>query len=198
VGRASRRIGPKVVPARAWAAGLVISLLVACTADAPTFEPESSPEPSAPVIPLVVGLKKSEARAAIREAGFRPASLSEVSRERPGSVIAQFPSEGQEIPPGSTVHFIVSKGWPMVPYFSPGWRVGTTGETPAEESRVSFRGTPLSVRRQRVDVFPGDRHRLHPGSQQAARSGNRRHARGGQGVHLQPRILAVPVPAPGL
>ena len=66
--------------------------------------------PKLATVPVLVGSQRSLAAQQIRGRGFTP-SVEEVEDKAPeGQVIRQAPSAGSQLPPGSTVSIVVSKG----------------------------------------------------------------------------------------
>jgi serine/threonine-protein kinase len=61
-------------------------------------------------VPVLVGTQRSLAVEQIRSRGFAPSVEEEASRSPAGQVIRQSPSAGSQLPPGSTVSIVVSKG----------------------------------------------------------------------------------------
>lgn len=61
-------------------------------------------------VPVLVGAQRSLAVQQIRGRGFSPSVEEEESAKPPGEVIRQSPSAGSQLPPGSTVSIVVSKG----------------------------------------------------------------------------------------
>ncbi len=69
----------------------------------------SGPPPVA--LPGVTGRSEADARAALESAGFEVAVTADFSEDVPrGSVAGQDPAAGNEVPPGSQVHLVVSQG----------------------------------------------------------------------------------------
>ncbi len=71
----------------------------------------AQPNATAASVPGVTGLTRSDAEAAIEDAGFRVVAV-----ENPSSVVAvdvvvsQYPAAGQQLPPGTNVSLVVSSG----------------------------------------------------------------------------------------
>jgi len=61
-------------------------------------------------VPVLVGTQRSVAVQQIRGRGFSPEVEEEESAKPAGEVIRQAPSAGSELPPGSSVSIVVSKG----------------------------------------------------------------------------------------
>jgi eukaryotic-like serine/threonine-protein kinase len=61
-------------------------------------------------VPVLVGTQRSLAVQQIRGRGFAPSVEEEASHSPAGQVIRQSPSAGSQLPPGSTVSIVVSKG----------------------------------------------------------------------------------------
>jgi serine/threonine-protein kinase len=61
-------------------------------------------------VPVLVGTQRSVAVQQIRGRGFVPSVEERKSSEPAGQVISQAPSAGSQLPPGSTVSIVVSKG----------------------------------------------------------------------------------------
>jgi beta-lactam-binding protein with PASTA domain/predicted Ser/Thr protein kinase len=61
-------------------------------------------------VPVLVGTQRSVAVQQIRGRGFVPSVEERQSSEPAGQVISQAPSAGSQLPPGSTVAIVVSKG----------------------------------------------------------------------------------------
>ena len=61
-------------------------------------------------VPVLVGTQRSVAVQQIRGRGFVPSVEERESSEPAGQVISQAPSAGSQLPPGSTVSIVVSKG----------------------------------------------------------------------------------------
>jgi beta-lactam-binding protein with PASTA domain len=87
-------------------------LALGCTGDT---APPPPPPPSPSIVPLVIGDKVAGARTAVRKTDLRIDVLQKVASDRKGTVIAQSPRGGSELPGGGTVRITVSKGWPTVP-----------------------------------------------------------------------------------
>jgi len=66
--------------------------------------------PKLATVPVVVGSQRSLAVQQIRGRGFVPSVEEEQSSSPEGQVIRQAPSAGSQLPPGSTVSIVVSKG----------------------------------------------------------------------------------------
>jgi serine/threonine-protein kinase len=62
------------------------------------------------VVPVLVGTQRSVAVQQIRGRGLAPSVEEEESAKPAGEVIRQAPSAGSQLPPGSTVSIVVSKG----------------------------------------------------------------------------------------
>lgn len=69
--------------------------------------------PKLATVPVLVGAQRSLAVQQIRGRGFSPSVEEEESARPPGEVIRQAPSAGSQLPPGSTVSIVVSKGEEM-------------------------------------------------------------------------------------
>lgn len=66
--------------------------------------------PKLATVPVLVGTQRSVAVQQIRGRGFSPNVEEEASAKPAGEVIRQAPSAGSQLPPGSTVLIVVSKG----------------------------------------------------------------------------------------
>jgi eukaryotic-like serine/threonine-protein kinase len=66
--------------------------------------------PKLATVPVLVGTQRSVAVQQIRGRGFQPSVEEEQSSSPEGQVIRQAPSAGSQLPPGSTVSIVVSKG----------------------------------------------------------------------------------------
>jgi len=66
--------------------------------------------PKLATVPVLVGTQRSVAVQQIRSRGFSPNVEEEASAKPAGEVIRQAPSAGSQLPPGSTVMVVVSKG----------------------------------------------------------------------------------------
>jgi len=66
--------------------------------------------PKLATVPVLVGSQRSVAVQQIRGRGFQPSVEEEQSSSPEGQVIRQAPSAGSQLPPGSTVSIVVSKG----------------------------------------------------------------------------------------
>jgi serine/threonine-protein kinase len=125
--------------------------------------------PKLAAVPVVVGAQRSLAVQQIRGRGFTP-SVEEVGSSTPaGEVIRQSPSAGSQLPPGSTVSIVVSKGEEKAT--SP----NVIGKLRAEaveavraaglEPNVSEQETEVPSQAGRVtDQFPPPGAKLAPGS----------------------------------
>jgi beta-lactam-binding protein with PASTA domain/predicted Ser/Thr protein kinase len=69
--------------------------------------------PKLATVPVLVGAQRSLAVQQIRGRGFSPSVEEEESARPSGEVIRQAPSAGSQLPPGSTVSIVVSKGEEM-------------------------------------------------------------------------------------
>ncbi len=69
--------------------------------------------PKLAAVPVLVGSQRSLAVQQIRGRGFSPSVEEEESARPAGEVIRQAPSAGSQLPPGSTVSIVVSKGEEM-------------------------------------------------------------------------------------
>ncbi|MEX0983916.1 MAG: PASTA domain-containing protein [Actinomycetota bacterium] len=66
-----------------------------------------------PVVPLVIGAKESQARATLKEAGYRVDVRTKATSEAdPGTVVDQKPGLAGRLMPGGTVTIIVAKAEP--------------------------------------------------------------------------------------
>jgi eukaryotic-like serine/threonine-protein kinase len=120
-------------------------------------------------VPVVVGAQRSLAVQQIRGRGFTPSVEEEESSTPAGEVIRQSPSAGSQLPPGSTVSIVVSKGEEKAsaPNVIGKLRaeaveaVREAGLTPA----VSEQETEVPAQAGRVtDQFPPPGSKLKPGS----------------------------------
>jgi len=66
--------------------------------------------PKLAAVPVLVGTQRSVAVQQIRGRGFVPSVEEEASASPAGQVISQSPHAGSQLPPGSTVSIVVSKG----------------------------------------------------------------------------------------
>lgn len=66
--------------------------------------------PKLATVPVLVGTQRSVAVQQIRGRGFQPSVEEQQSSSPEGQVIRQAPSAGSQLPPGSTVSIVVSKG----------------------------------------------------------------------------------------
>ena len=79
------------------------------TEEAPPEEPEEPQQPANVTVPSVVGMEARAARAQLEGAGLKVRITEEFSDQQPrGYVISQ--SSMSEVPPGSTIALVVSKG----------------------------------------------------------------------------------------
>ena len=77
---------------------------------APTSLLTVSSGPKLAKVPVLVGTQRSVAVQQIRGRGFSPSVEEDESSKPAGEVIRQAPSAGSQLPPGSTVSIVVSKG----------------------------------------------------------------------------------------
>ncbi len=71
--------------------------------------------PGTAAVPDVVGMDGAEAEAALADAGFVPASVTQYDLTAPaGEVVEQLPAGGEQAAPGSQVGMLVSRGRPEV------------------------------------------------------------------------------------
>jgi beta-lactam-binding protein with PASTA domain/predicted Ser/Thr protein kinase len=66
--------------------------------------------PKLAAVPVLAGTQRSVAVQQIRGRGFNPSVEEETSAKPAGEVIRQAPNAGSQLPPGSTVSIVVSKG----------------------------------------------------------------------------------------
>jgi eukaryotic-like serine/threonine-protein kinase len=125
--------------------------------------------PKLATVPVLVGAQRSLAVQQIRGRGFAPSVEEETSARPAGEVIRQAPSAGSELPHGSTVSIVVSKGEEKAsaPNVIGKLRaeaveaVRAAGLTPS----VSERETEVASQVGRVtDQFPPPGSELEPGS----------------------------------
>jgi eukaryotic-like serine/threonine-protein kinase len=120
-------------------------------------------------VPVLVGTQRSVAVQQIRGRGFEPSVEERESSEPPGQVISQAPSAGSQLPPGSTVSIVVSKGEEQATVPN---AIGKLRAEAVEEVRaaglkptVSEQETEVSSQVGRVtDQFPPPGSELEPGS----------------------------------
>ena len=120
-------------------------------------------------VPVLVGTQRSVAVQQIRGRGFVPSVEERDSSEPEGQVISQAPSAGSQLPPGSTVSIVVSKGeeTATVPNAIGKLRAEAVEEVRAAglKPTVSEQGTEVEAQVGRVtDQFPPPGSELKPGS----------------------------------
>ena len=89
-----------------WLIGALVLLLVAGAAAAAYF----ISRPKQVLVPKVVGLQYPVAKALLEHDNFQVTSINVTSRQTPGIVISESPSQGQKADKGSTVTLSVSEG----------------------------------------------------------------------------------------
>ena len=89
-----------------WLIGALVLLLVAGAAAAAYF----ISRPKQVLVPKVVGLQYPVAKALLEHDDFQVTSINVTSRQTPGIVISESPSQGQKADKGSTVTLSVSEG----------------------------------------------------------------------------------------
>jgi len=120
-------------------------------------------------VPVLVGTQRSVAVQQIRGRGFVPSVEERDSSEPEGQVISQAPSAGSQLPPGSTVSIVVSKGeeTATVPNAIGKLRAEAVEEVRAAglKPTVSEQGTEVEAQVGRVtDQFPPPGSEVKPGS----------------------------------
>jgi eukaryotic-like serine/threonine-protein kinase len=91
----------------------LVALLIAIFALRDRDEEEEALAPG--VVPSVVGLQEGQARDLLDREGFAAGVTREPADEPEGTVVAQDPEAGTELPQGSTVELLVSTGPPPEP-----------------------------------------------------------------------------------
>ncbi|MFN8517973.1 MAG: PASTA domain-containing protein [Chloroflexota bacterium] len=106
----------------------------------PTPTPEPTPAPVA--VPDLRGVAESDAVSQLLDLGLQPGERSEAfdAEVAPGAVVGTDPSAGEELPPGTTVDYVVSLGIEPTPTPEP------TAE-PTRSPRPSRRSSPPPSRR---------------------------------------------------
>jgi beta-lactam-binding protein with PASTA domain/predicted Ser/Thr protein kinase len=120
-------------------------------------------------VPVLVGTQRSVAVQQIRGRGFVPSVEERDSSEPEGQVISQAPSAGSQLPPGSTVSIVVSKGEEKATVPN---AIGKLRAEAVEEVRaaglkptVSEQATEVEAQVGRVtDQFPPPGSEVKPGS----------------------------------
>lgn len=106
-----------------------------------TIVVSTGPETKMVSVPQLVGRQASDAESALTSAGLVGSATEQYSNEPEGQVISQSPTNGQQVPEGSTVSYVVSLGPETKTVTVPNLTAGMT----QEQAEQALRDAGLSV-----------------------------------------------------